>query len=93
MDVDHRQCLGVLLELGGELHDHLICIIRSIYRRYLSCSIGREERVLDLLRGEPERRGALAVDIDGQRRVFHEQVGVDINEPRQRAQLLQQCFG
>ena len=53
-DVDHRQRLRVLLELGGELHDDLVSVVRRVDGRDLPRGVRGEERVLDLLRGQPQ---------------------------------------
>ena len=73
---------GVRLELGRELHDDLVLVGRRVDRRDLARAVGGVERVLDRLRRDAERGGAVAVDLDVDLRVAQLQVGRHVLQAR-----------
>ena len=70
-DVEQRERRRVGLELGRELHDHLVLVGRRVDRRDLPRAVGGVERVLDLPGVEtPSGGGLVAVDGDVDLRVL-----------------------
>ena len=70
---------------GLHLQDYLIFIRGGINRRDLARAIGAVQRVFDLLRGNAERRGFVAIDIDVELWIL------DLNVARHVEQLRQGC--
>ena len=77
-DVEQRKRPRLVLELRLELHDHLILVVRRIDRRNLARAVCRIQCILDLQHVETEGGGAVAVDVDGERRILHLQIGGDV---------------
>ena len=79
---------GSLLELRRDPQDHLILIVRRVDLRDLPRAVGVVERVLDLVRGQAERRQLVAVHLDGDLRVLELQVAADVLEARHLPHLV-----
>src|SRR5438034_10820183 len=60
--VQHPQRIDVLLELWQKFHYHHVLIVRRVDRRHLSRPVCVVKRALDLLRGNAQGGGAIAVD-------------------------------
>ena len=92
-NVEHRHRDRVLLVAGLQLQDHPVLVSRGVDRRDLSGAVGVVERVLDLVRREPERRGPVPVDVDDDLRAGGLEVRVDVLEPGQLADPLEEDGG
>ncbi len=75
--------------LGLQLQDHLERIVGGVDRGNLPGGIGAGEGVFDLLGGDPQQRGLVAVDLDIDLRVFDLQVGGHVLQP---GDLLEPCL-
>ena len=79
---------GVRWYCGQDLQDHYVLIGRRVDDGDLALAVGAEERVLDLLRRDAERDGAIAIDIHHHLRAGDLHVAVDVHEAGQGAHFV-----
>ena len=91
--IEPRQRRRVGLVLRQELEDHLIGVRRSVDLGDLLAAERRAQRGFDRRRRDPQRRGAVAIDIHVQRRRGKLQVGRDLREARRLGQRVHQLGG
>ena len=80
----------VALELGQQLEDHPVLVVGGEDGRDLARAVGVVQRLLDLLGSDAQRGGALAIDLHVYLRVRDLEVGCDVLEAGQVAQLGEQ---
>ena len=68
LDVDLVEAVHVALQLGQDLHHHVVAVLLREVLRHLALAEGVVERVVDELRREAVAGGLVAVDGEGQRR-------------------------
>ena len=81
-DIDLVEVLRIALQVGQDLHDDVVAVLLREILRHLALAEGIVKRVVDRLRGEPEARRAVAVDVDRQRRSRHLLIGRDVAQLR-----------
>jgi hypothetical protein len=77
-DIQHLKDVGVELVLRQQLEDHQVVVGCRIDAGHLTRSVGAVEGVFDLVGGQAERGGAVAVDIDDHLGVGNLQIAIDI---------------
>ncbi len=87
--VERRQ---VLLQIGKDFQNHEVGFQLREILRDLALAEGVVERIVDRLRRDAEARRLIAIDRDLQLRRVGREVGGDVGELRQRAQLLQELL-
>ena len=85
--VEHRQRRRVALVLRRDPHDHLVGVVGRVDLRDLPRSERAEERPLDLIGREPERRHARTVERDVHLRVRELQIARDVHDAGDRLEL------
>ena len=82
-DVQQRHRRRIVLKLRRHLQDDLVLVVRRVDLRHLPRAVGVVQRILDLVRGESQRRDLVAVHVDRDLRVSQQQVAADVLQPRQ----------
>src|SRR5579859_1428267 len=80
LQIDLAEIRGRLLIRLVDLEDDVIAVRRLVDGRDLARAEGAVEGVLDLVDGDAELRGLVAIDIDESEAIAQLQIGIDVLE-------------